>query len=453
MSAALPPLPRGYWNPTTELMPRAELAALQLARLNTMVAWAYGRSPFWRRKLDAAKVTTDAISSLDDIRRLPFLTKGELLAEQEAHPPYGELLTAPASVAVAYHQTSGTTGRTPYRAVESARDWSWGANAWARALYAFGLRSTDIVYFPFGYGPFIGFWGAHYAVQRIGATTVPGGAQSSKARIQQMIDVGATAIVATPTYAIGLADTAKEMGIDLARDTRVVMTLHAGEPGPCIPATRALLEGIWGAHAGDFLGMTETAGITAYECSEKTGGLHVSEDYFLEEVLNPETGEPVAMGEVGERVCTAFAIGLMPILRYRTGDLVRRVPGGECPCGRTFDLYQGGVVGRADDMRIIRGTNVYPSAVEGVVRCYPEIREFRIVISGDVKRAEIAVEFDLKPDSAHEVGEQLQPRLAADLADAHEGLRFEVRLVPEGTLPTFELKARRLLDRRQGEQA
>lgn len=447
-----PPLPRGYWNPRTELMPRKELESLQLRRLQHMVAWAYARSPFWRRRLDAAKVVPDAIHGLDDIQRLPFLTKAELIAEQTAHPPYGELLTAPASVGVAYHHTSGTTGKTPFRVVESARDWSWGANAWARALYAFGLRSTDVVYLPFGYGPFIGFWGAHYAIQRIGATTVAGGAQPSEARIRQIIDVGATAIVATPSYAIRLGQIAAELGIDLASETKVVMTLHAGEPGPGIPATRTLIEGIWGAHAGDFLGMTETAGITAYECSEKRSGLHISEDYFLEEVLDPLTNEPVAMGEVGERVCTAFGIGLIPILRYRTGDLVRRIPGRECPCGRTFDVYQGGVVGRADDMRVIRGTNVYPSAIEGVVRCYPEIREFRIVLTKVQNLDEITIEVEATAGVAMEVAERLVPRLTKDLADAHEGLRFGVTLVPEGTLPIFELKARRLQDLR-GDQA
>lgn len=429
-------------------MPREELRALQLERLQTLVAWAYNRSPFWKRKLDGAGVGPDSVRSLDDIRRLPFLTKSELIAEQEERPPYGELLTAPASVGIAYHHTSGTTGRTPFRVVESARDWSWGANAWARALYAFGVRSTDVVYLPFGYGPFIGFWGAHYAVQRIGATTVAGGAQPSEARIRQIIDVGATAIVATPSYAIRLGQVASEMGVDLARDTRVDLTLHAGEPGPSIPATKALIEETWGSHAGDFLGMTETAGITAFECSDKCGGLHVSEDYFFEEALDPATGEPVLEGEVGERVCTAFGIGLIPIVRYRTGDLVRRLPGSECPCGRTFDLYMGGVVGRADDMRAIRGVNVYPSGVEGVVRRYPEIREFRIVLTRVQSIDEITVEVEPSAGVEAEVAERIRSRLAADLAEAHEGLRFGVEVVAEGTLPVFELKARWLVDRR-----
>ncbi len=429
-------------------MPRDELEALQLLRLARMVGWAYNRSPFWRRKLEAASVTPDAIRNLDDIRRLPFLTKGELIAEQEARPPYGDLLTASADVGVAYHHTSGTTGKTPFRVVESARDWAWGGNAWARALYAFGVRSTDIVYLPFGYGPFIGFWGAHYAIQRIGATTVAGGNLTSEARIKQIIDVGATAIVATPSYAIRMGQVAADMGIDLARDTRVELSLHAGEPGGSIPATKELIASAWGTRAGDFLGMTETAGITAFECSDMCGGLHISEDYFLEEILDPITGERVPLGEVGERVCTAFGIGLIPILRYRTGDLVRRVPAGECACGRTFEIYQGGVLGRADDMRVIRGVNVYPSAIEGVVRRYPEIREFRIVLKRVRSIDEITVE--LEPNTGVEEGlaEKLLTRVTTDLSDAHEGLRFGVQLVPGGTLPVFELKARRLVDNR-----
>jgi phenylacetate-CoA ligase len=445
----MPAAPQDVWNPRTELMPRDELRALQLLRLTRLVSWAYARSPFWRRKLDAAGVDPDTIRELDDIRRLPFLTKSELIEEQEARPPYGELLTAPSDVGVAYHHTSGTTGRTPFRVVESARDWAWGANAWARALYAFGVRSTDVVYLPFGYGPFIGFWGAHYAIQKIGATTVAGGAQTSEARIKQIVDVGATAIVATPSYAIRLGQVASEMGIDLATATKVEFSIHAGEPGGSIPATKALMASIWGSRAGDFLGMTETAGITAFECSAMSGGLHISEDYFLEEILDPQTGEPVPLGDVGERVCTAFGIGLIPIIRYKTGDLVRRVPAGECPCGRTFELYQGGVLGRADDMRVVRGTNVYPSAVEGVVRRYSEIREFRIVLTRASAIDEITIEVEPNPGVEEKVAGDLAERLRVALADAHEGLRFGVQLVPVNTLPVFELKARRLLDRRE----
>jgi phenylacetate-CoA ligase len=447
--AALPPRrPLDYWSPYVERMPREALRALQLRKLQTMVAWAYARSPFWRARLDAASVTPDQIQTLDDVRRLPFLTKPELLDNQAAHPPYGDMLTAPPSVAVAYHQTSGTSGRTPLRALESPRDWDFGAQAWARSLYGFGVRASDVVYVAFGYGSFIGFWGAHYAIQKIGATTVAGGGGTSETRLHQMIDVGATVLAATPSYAIRLAQVAATMGIDPARDTRVELLLVAGEPGGNIPATKALLEHTWGARVGDFMGMTETAGITAFECSEQSGALHINEDYFLEEILDPRTDEPVPLGEVGERVCTAFGIGLIPIIRYRTNDLVRRIAADHCPCGRTFELYQGGVIGRADDMQIIRGVNVHPSAVEGVVRRYHEVREFRIVLTREEHVDNIAIELEPHPRVAEAIAAGLPRQIQKDLAEAHEGLRFDVTLVEAGTLPTFELKARRLLDRR-----
>lgn len=443
-----PPRPIDYWNPTTERMPRAELEALQLRKLRTLVSWAIARSPFWRRKL--AGVAPERLRSMDDLRRLPFLTKDELLADQEASPPYGTAITCSPSLAVAYHHTSGTTGRSPLRVFETRRDWDWGADAWARALYAFGLRRSDIVYFPFGYGPFIGFWGAHYAVQKIGCQAVAGGAQPSEHRIRQIIELGATAVVATPSYALRLITIAEQMGVDLARDTRVELLLHAGEPGASIPATKAILERKWGAHAGDFAGMTETAGISAFECAAKSGGIHIAEDHFIEEVIHPETGEPVPMGELGERVTTALGIGSLPIIRYRTRDLVRRVPAGSCPCGRGFDLYQGGILGRTDDMRIVRGTNVHPSAVEGVVRRFEQIREFRIVVRRAADQVEeITVELEPLPEVPEATRQAMAVRVADELAYAHEGLRFDVRLVEPGTLPTFELKARRLVDLRE----
>ncbi len=340
-------------------MPREALAALQLRKLRTLLAWATRRSPFWQRKLGAAGVKPERIGSLEDLRSIPFLTKEEILADQASSPPYGTAITCSPELAVAYHHTSGTTGRTPLRVFETRRDWDWGADAWARALYAFGLRASDVVYFPFGYGPFIGFWGAHYGAQKIGAMTVAGGSQPSEHRLRQIVDCGATAVVATPSYGLRLAAIAEQQGLDLASGTKVELLIHAGEPGASIPATKTLLECKWGAHAGDF------AGISAFECAAKSGGIHIAEDHFIEEVVDPETGDPVPMGETGERITTALGIGSLPIIRYRTHDLVRRVPAGECSCGRGFDLYWGGILGRTDDVRIVRGTNVHPSAVEG----------------------------------------------------------------------------------------
>jgi phenylacetate-CoA ligase len=427
------------WAPHTECLPRRELVQLQLRKLRVLVGWAIQRSPFWRTKL--AGIDPSTLTCLDDLRRIPFLTKDELIEDQAASPPYGTAITCSPDLAVAYHHTSGTTGKAPLRVFATRRDWDWGANAWARALYAFGLRSSDSVYFPFGYGPFIGFWGAHYAVQKIGALAIAGGAQSSEHRLRQIVDTGTTAVVATPSYALRLATVAEEMGLELASATRVRMLIHAGEPGASIPATKQLIEQKWGACAGDFAGMTETAGISAFECAARSGGIHIAEDHFIEEVIDPATGEPVPMGEQGERVTTGLGLGSLPIIRYRSRDLVRRVPADSCPCGRTFDLYQGGILGRTDDVRIVRGTNVHPSAVEGVVRQFAEIREFRIVVSG----GDIAVELEPLPHVIE--ADQVARRVGDELAYAHEGLRFEVRLMQPGALPTFELKARRLVDR------
>ncbi len=448
-AAGTPPAPRpiGFWT-RTELLPREQLRALQLRKLRSLLAWAVARSPFWRRKLAGAGVQPDDIRSLDDLRRLPFLTKEELLEDQIALPPFGSSITCDPALGVAYHHTSGTSGRTPLRVFETRRDWDWGADAWARAIYAFGVRPTDIVYFPFGYGPFIGFWGAHYAVQKIGAVAVAGGGQSSEHRLRQIMDTGATVVVATPSYALRLVAVAEEIGLDLARDTRVELLIHAGEPGASIPSTKALIEQRWGALAGDFAGMTETAGISAFECAARSGGIHVAEDHFIEEVIDPMTGDPVPEGMEGERVTTALGIASLPIVRYRTRDLVRRVPSSRCSCGRTFDLYEGGIIGRTDDMRIIRGTNVHPTAVEGIVRQHPAIREFRIVVDRCKLQDEISVELEPFPEVMDDDARHLAATIRDELAYAHEGLRFEVTLVGPGTLPTFELKARRLVDRR-----
>ncbi|HYU20291.1 MAG TPA: hypothetical protein VEQ11_16505 [Chloroflexota bacterium] len=217
----LPPArPTDYWSPTTERMPREALAALQLRKLRTLLAWAMRRRPFWQRKVGAAGVKLERIGSLEELRSIPFLTKEEILADQASSPPYGTAITCSPELAVAYHHTSGTTGRTPLRVFETRRDWDWGADAWARALYAFGLRASDVVYFPFGYGPFIGFWGAHYGAQKIGAMTVAGGSQPSEHRLRQIVDCGATAVVATPSYGLRLAAIAEQQGLDLASGPR-----------------------------------------------------------------------------------------------------------------------------------------------------------------------------------------------------------------------------------------
>lgn len=433
-----------YWNPRTETWDAESKRRWQLHKLRELVGWAK-QTPWWRRRL--ASVEVESLRSLDDLRRLPFLTREEIRQDQEESPPFGAGLTVDPSWAMTRHETSGTSGRRPLAFLQTRRDWYWGAYAWAQALWGFGIRPQDVVYLAFGYGPFIGFWGAHYALQLIGCTTVAGGAQPSEARVRQILATGATALVATPSYLFRLAEVAQDLGVDW-RTSKLRYLLVAGEPGGNIPSTRDQLEERFLARVGDFIGMTETAGIAAFTCQRARGYVHIAENYFLEEVIDPKSGEPVPVGELGERVTTAFGLGSYPIIRYRTGDLVRRLPHNGCDCGRTFDLYHGGILGRVDNLLVIRGVNVHPSGVEAVVRANPAVREFRVVAETVQGRDEIRVEWEPYHSLPEGQLANVSRELAAQLAERHEGLRFAVEAVSPGTLPVWELKARRVVDRR-----
>jgi phenylacetate-CoA ligase len=437
-----------YWNPKTETMPREQLERLQLAKLQRMCEWAYEKVPFHRQSWERAGFRPDQLQSLDDIRRIPFMTREEWMASLEAKPMFGDMLAAMPGNAIRYHLTSGTTGRTPIRVLDGMKDWEWIAEMWCYGLWGFGIRPDDVVYFAFGYGSFIGFWGAHYACEKLGALVIPGGAQTTEARIKQIVDLGVTTVCSTPTYALHMWAKAREMGIDLARDSKVNKIIASGEPAGSIPAAKRQLEEAWGAKCGDTAGMTEVGTIVIFECSHQPGGTHIIEDHYIEEVINPETGEPVGYGELGERVVTSFGRGFIPAIRYRSKDMVMKVPASTCSCGRTWDLYDGGIRGRWDDMKLIRGTNVYPRAVESIVREYEAIEEFQIYVwrKGDLQD-EITVRVEIKPDMEEEWLD-LRLHLTKDLAEAHEGLRFNVEKVDYGTLPRFELKAKRLVDAR-----
>ncbi len=436
-----------YWNPKTETLARERLAELQLAKLRVQCEWAGARSPWHRRRFAAEGFDPSKLRSLDDLRRVPILTRDEWMASQEVAPPYGELPTIGTDGAIRVHTTSGTTGRGPLRALDSRKDWAWIAEMWAYAIWGCGARSSDTAYIAFGYGSFIGFWGLHYAMEKVGVLNVPGGAQSTEARVRQIVDFGATVVASTPTYALRLAQEAAELGIDL-RGSAVQRLILSGEPAGSIPQTKALIEEQWGAKAFDTAGMTEIGTIMVFECSHQPGGTHLIEDHMVEEVIDPVSLEPVPYGARGERVVTSFGRGAIPLLRYRTGDLVCRVPASRCTCGRGFDLYEGGILGRVDDMKIVRGTNVYPRAIEAIVREFPEIDEFQAVITHEGIRDEITLRVECKPEYGREEWDALSDHLHRRLALAHEGLNFRVERAGVGELPRFELKAKRTLDLR-----
>lgn len=442
-------LPDEYWNPKNETMPRERLRALQLGKLRDLCAWSETRSPFHRDRQAAAGFRSEQLRTWDDIRRIPFMTREEWMASQDANPPFGTLPAAPPDVAVRYHTTSGTTGRTPLRALDGLRDWEWIADCWAYGFHAMGVRPRDTVFIAFSYAQFIGFWGAHYANEKLGAMVIPSGSLPTETRVKLILENSATVVCATPTYVLRLAEVARQMGFDVAA-SKVEKIVLSGEPSGSVPAVRRQIESAWNARCGDTAGMTEVGTIFMFECRHQPGGPHILEDHYIEEVIDPETGRPCGYGEKGERVCTSFGRGILPVIRYRTCDVVERRPASDCPCGRTFDLYHGGIQTRTDDMNKIRGTNVYPRAVEAIVREHAEIDEFQIVLWNDAEtgRDEVTVRCEMKPGHEH-AWAALFPALNKELAEAHENLRFNLEIAKQGELPHFELKAKRLVDKRR----
>ncbi len=380
---------------------------------------------------------------LDDPSRLPFTTKAELLADQAAHPPYGSNLTYPRGRYSRLHQTSGTSGR-PLRWLDTPESWSWMLDGWDRMFALMGLRADDRLFFPFSFGPFLGFWTAFEAAARRGFFCLPGGGMSGGARLRFLLDNEVTVVFCTPTYALHLGEAARAEGIDLAASP-VRALVVAGEPGGGIAPTRQRIETAWGARVFDHSGLTEV-GPMAVECVANPMGLHVLEDSFLVEVIDPATAAPLPVGEVGEMVVTNLGRLGSPLIRYRTGDMVRVDPR-PCPCGSPYPRLDGGILGRGDDMIHLRGNNVYPSAIESLLRRFPEVAEYRIEI--DRRAALSALRVEVEATSAG-ADEGLLTRL--DQAFRDEFLfRAEVRLVPPGTLPRFEMKAKRINHREHRE--
>src|SRR5712691_10686268 len=371
-----------------ETAPRSLIAEHKLARLQLGLSRILPHNRFYQEKLFGSQETI-TIERLEDLSRLPFTTKQEFVADQEAHPLFGSNLTYPLSDYIRLHQTSGTTGR-PLKILDTQESWDWWADCWTSVYQAADVTRDDIVFLAFGFGPFIGFWSAYEGAKRLGALTVPGGGMDSLQRLRALQEIGATVLVCTPSYALHLAEVAQEHGMEMS-DSSVRVTIHAGEPGTSIPATRERIQRAWGASAYDHAGMTEM-GAYGFACSQQQG-LHVNEGEFIAEILDLHIGQPVQEGQVGELVLTNLGRWGSPALRYRTGDLVRH-GGYSCACGRTFLLLPGGVLGRADDMLIVRGVNVYPSALADVLHRFPEVAEYRVIVTKEGTMDEIALQVE-----------------------------------------------------------
>jgi len=419
-----------------ETLDPGHLRAHQWRRLRALIDEIYSApgNPFWRAMWARAGIRAAGdVKTWDDFARLPCSSKSDLVTDQAANPPFGTNLTYALERYVRVHQTSGTTG-TPLRWLDTQASWEWWAHCWRFVLAGAGLGPADRVYFPFSFGLFIGFWAGFEGARGLGALAIPGGGTDSPGRLAAMQALGATALVCTPSYALHLAETGRERGTDVGA-LPVRVTVHAGEPGAGIPGVRARIETAWQARAFDHAGMTEM-GAYGYECAAQAG-LHVNESEFIVEVLDPATGAPAREGEL---VLTNLGRLGSPVIRYRTGDRVCLAEA-PCACGRTFRRLEGGILGRLDDMLIVRGVNVFPSAVEGIVRRFAAVEEFQIEVFRDGELDEVRVLVEVDGGDAGTCA-ALQDALRAGL-----GLRLPVALAPPRSLPRFELKARRVVRR------
>ena len=425
-----------------ETASRSLITAHQLARLQDGLARIFPYNHFYQQKLhdvlDKSALYINqppTIENLADLSRLPFTTKQELIADQEAYPLFGTNLTYPLNAYIRLHQTSGTTGH-PLKILDTPESWDWWADCWTTVYRAAGVSRDDIVFLAFGFGPFIGFWSAYEGAKRLGALTVPGGGMDSLQRLRTIQEIGATVLVCTPSYALRLAEVAEENEMNM-RESSIRVTIHAGEPGASIPATRERIERAWGASAYDHAGMTEM-GAYSFTCARQQG-LHVNEGEFIAEILDPRTGQQVEEGQTGELVLTNLGRWGTPAIRYRTGDLVRH-GGYHCSCGRTFLSLAGGILGRVDDMLIVRGVNVYPSGLADVLHRFPEVAEYRVIVTQEGSMDEIALQVECPAELVARIQEELHIAFS---------LRVPVEAVTQGSLPRFELKARRVDDRRR----
>ncbi len=417
---------------------RAAIEANQLVQLRALLKTVLATNAFQQSKLSATGIGSN-IDSLHEFRtRVPFTTKHEITDDQAGHPPYGTNLTFPINRYTRLSQTSATSG-TPLKWLDTPESWQWMLGNWMRVYEAAGVRAGDRVFFAFSFGPFLGFWTAFESAARLGCLCIPGGGMSSSARLRAILTNQISVLCCTPTYALRLAEVAAQEGIDL-RQSPVRMMIVAGEPGGSIPAMRSRIEQLWpGARVFDHHGMTEV-GPVSYPCPQRPDHLHVMENAYLAEVINPQSGHPVATGAVGELVLTTLGRTGSPLLRYRTGDLVRPAMDTPCVCGSYEMGLWGGILGRTDDMVSVRGVNVYPAAVDQIIRGCEGVAEYRVEVRPGPAMTELIVL--IEPSATCTDQTRLASTIERALRDALS-LRVPVTLTQPGALPRFEMKAQR----------
>ena len=393
-------------------------------------------NPFYQKKYRELHLPEPGIG-IDDLPSLPFTEKSELVSDQELNPPYGTNLSRPAERYTRVHQTSGTTG-SPLRWLDTRESWAWWLDCWVDVYRAAGVTPDDRLFIPFSFGPFVGFWAAFEAGPHVGAMAIPAGGFTSEQRVLKVLEYEATVLVCTPTYALRLAQVASEMGKDLAASP-VRIAIHAGEPGASLPNVRAQIESAWGARCFDHAGATEV-GAWGFGCGQ-SDRMHINEREFIAEVIDPRTLEPIPI-EAGSRtrgelVLTNLGRMGSPVIRYRTGDLVEAC-GDPCPCGRPSVWLDGGLLGRIDQMVTVKGVNVFPGALDNMIRAHPFVDEYEVHIRTFRIMDELVIKVEVGGPGMAESVETLA-------TDIHNRLliRPTIEVVEKGSLPRYDLKSLR----------
>lgn len=435
-----------YWNPILETMPVEKLRELQLVKFKRILKWSYDRSKLYRNLYNAAGLIPEDVKTWDDIRKVPMIDKENYREAQFKEPwPYGDSLCVPLEDVTVYHQTSGTTGQ-PVLQPDTWQDWEWWAETWSYILWAMGFRNTDRVYLPFGYNVFIAYWAGHYAAEKINCEVVSGALLNTEERVLKMKELRATAFMATPTYVLGMADACRKLGMD-PRDLGIRKILCAGEPGASVPTTKKRMEEAWGCNVYDHIGATEMGG-WGYECTYKPGGLHVNEGFFLVELLDMETGEPIEEpNKLGKVVITAFDRMAQPCVRCDSKD-VAMWSENYCACGRTHRVLKGGIQGRIDHITKVKGVLFSPVSVEEVVRSMSQLgNEYELIVKKDGEIDKIILKYELAP--GFEGQEKEVEAALAKLLRIKTNLNFAYESHPYGSLPRYQVKAKRFRDLRK----
>ena len=453
----VPPLTQEHWSPAIETMPPEERDGLILAKLREQVRYAYRNSGFYREFYADAPVDPENLQSLEEFSHLPILSKEDIRSEQEENPPYGRFLCVPQTDVFRVHGTSGTTGRATVFGI-GKDDWDRIAEAHARILWSAGLRPDDLVMVAAVFSLYVGSWGALVGAERLGATCFPfgGGAPGQTERAAEWAAmVRPTTLYGTPSYALYLAETARQMGLDPRDDFAFRFMFFSGEPGASVPATRRLIEDTYGCYVVDQGSMAEmTPWMSNSGCRHLSQGMHLWQDIVYTELVDPETKLNLPMGAEGVPVYSHTERTSQPMIRYWSGDIAQWEMV-DCPCGRTYPTLTRGIYGRADDMIIVRGQNVFPSRIEDILRSMDSFGgEFRLLLErerGELDRLTVQTEVLAETFALRETDPSALDPVQEEISDALRralGVGVAVELKPAGEFERTQFKARRIIDRR-----